>query len=433
MTSPPLIRVDQLGKCYCLGQTHAHSIRELVNGTVARWFSKATDCHETLTRAGDFWALRDVSFQISAGEVVGIIGRNGAGKSTLLKILSKIVAPTEGRVELRGRVASLLEVGTGFHPELTGRENVFLNGTILGMTKADVRRRFDEIVEFAGVGPFIDTPVKRYSSGMTVRLAFAVAAYLESEILIIDEVLAVGDLEFQRRCLGRMQQVSASGRTVLFVSHNMPSVRALTSRSLVLADGQLIFDGSTDKAIERYTRENATVQSGTPSVADLPRPFDGLSGHLRFVGLRVEGDTTFVEGACVIVTLLIQGQLPTLDYRVALQINRHDETPVGNIFSLPIEAPVPGDVQAVTLSLPTESLAPGRYHCAVSIGDTRSHLRHLYDSLADVLNFVIEDGPLATRAWLDAWGPIRFDAMQVLDCKIVESQVNSLESKVVGR
>ncbi len=205
-------------------------------------------------RTEDFWALRDVSFEVKQGEVVGIIGRNGAGKSTLLKILSRITEPTTGRVRLRGRVASLLEVGTGFHPELTGRENVFLNGAILGMHRAEIKRKFDEIVAFAEVEKFLDTPVKRYSSGMYVRLAFAVAAHLEPEILIVDEVLAVGDAEFQKKCLGKLQKVSKEeGRTVLFVSHNLNAVQKLCQTGIVLKEGQLIFLGHAEEAIQKYS------------------------------------------------------------------------------------------------------------------------------------------------------------------------------------
>ena len=200
----------------------------------------------------EFWALKDVSFEVKRGEVVGIIGRNGAGKSTLLKILSRITEPTEGRVTLRGRVASLLEVGTGFHPELTGRENIFLNGAILGMTKAEIRKKFDEIVAFAEVERFLDTPVKRYSSGMYVRLAFAVAAHLEPEILVVDEVLAVGDAEFQKKCLGKMKDVATGGRTVIFVSHNMHAVRRLCSSGIFLQSGKLIQKGELDPIIQMY-------------------------------------------------------------------------------------------------------------------------------------------------------------------------------------
>ena len=199
-----------------------------------------------------FWALKNVEFDIKKGDVVGIIGRNGAGKSTLLKILSRITEPTTGQIDLYGRVGSLLEVGTGFHPELTGRENIFLNGAILGMSKAEIRKQFDAIVDFAGVEQFLDTPVKRYSSGMYVRLAFAVAAHLQSEVLIVDEVLAVGDAEFQRKCLGKMKDVAGGGRTVLFVSHHMQSVQVLCNRAIYLDHGQLTHFGSVAEAIDHY-------------------------------------------------------------------------------------------------------------------------------------------------------------------------------------
>lgn len=203
----------------------------------------------------EFWALRDVNFEIKKGEAIGIIGRNGAGKSTLLKTLSRITEPTTGRIELNGRVASLLEVGTGFHPELSGRENIFLNGAILGMNRSEIRRKFDEIVDFSGVERFLDTPVKRYSSGMYVRLAFAVAAHLEPEILVVDEVLAVGDAEFQKKCLGKMDEVSKNqGRTVLFVSHNMSAVEKFCSRGILLRDGSVYYDGDVNKCIELYNK-----------------------------------------------------------------------------------------------------------------------------------------------------------------------------------
>jgi lipopolysaccharide transport system ATP-binding protein len=213
-------------------------------------------------RTEDFWALRDINFSVRQGEVIGIIGRNGAGKSTLLKILSRITDPTEGRVRIKGRVASLLEVGTGFHPELTGRENIFLNGAILGMTRAEINKKFNEIVAFAEIERFLDTPVKRYSSGMYVRLAFAVAAHLEPEILVVDEVLAVGDAEFQKKCLGKMQNVASNeGRTVLFVSHNMAAIKSLTRRGILLNAGQLVFDGASDEAIKTYTQSIPSAQN----------------------------------------------------------------------------------------------------------------------------------------------------------------------------
>jgi lipopolysaccharide transport system ATP-binding protein len=226
-----------------------------------------------------FWALKDVTFNVNQGDVIGIIGRNGAGKSTLLKILSRITTPTEGAVTVRGRMASLLEVGTGFHPELTGRENIFLNGAILGMRKTEITRRFDEIVAFAEIEKFLDTPVKHYSSGMYVRLAFAVAAHLDPEILVVDEVLAVGDLSFQKKCLGKMGEVSRGGRTVLFVSHNMAAVENLCGRAVVLHQGKLCFDGSSKDAIQHYLNSLSTV-SGTGHIVDL----DGVGDRRSIVG-----------------------------------------------------------------------------------------------------------------------------------------------------
>lgn len=255
--SSAIIKVENLGKKYRIshqGERQRYvALRDVLASKVKRLFQTRNSETGNQNSVEDFWALKDVSFEINRGEVVGIIGRNGAGKSTLLKILSRITEPTEGRITLRGRVASLLEVGTGFHPELTGRENIFLNGAILGMSRAEIKNKFDEIVAFAEVEKFLDTPVKRYSSGMYVRLAFAVAAHLEPEILIVDEVLAVGDAEFQKKCLGKMESVSrGEGRTVLFVSHNMATVRQLCTKGIVLRSGRVEFLGSASCAIESY-------------------------------------------------------------------------------------------------------------------------------------------------------------------------------------
>jgi lipopolysaccharide transport system ATP-binding protein len=267
--SKPIIEVKGLSKKYKLGVFNAKTLREEAEAFLARFSrGKAHTAHGTRQTASglvtsnsspvtaepssDFWALRDVSFDVQPGEVIGVIGRNGAGKSTLLKILSRITEPTSGEARIRGRVASLLEVGTGFHPELTGRENIFLNGAILGMSKQEIRNKFDEIVAFAEIEKFIDTPVKRYSSGMYVRLAFAVAAHLEPEILIVDEVLAVGDFEFQRKCLGKMKEVGNSGRTILFVSHNLGAVQALCQRGIWLKSGCVAGDGTAEDVCRQY-------------------------------------------------------------------------------------------------------------------------------------------------------------------------------------
>ncbi len=253
----------------------------------------------------EFWALRDVSFEVKQGEVLGIIGRNGAGKSTLLKVLSRITEPTAGRVTLRGRVASLLEVGTGFHPELTGRENIFLNGAILGMTRAEIKRKFDEIVAFAEVEKFLDTPVKRYSSGMYVRLAFAVAAHLEPEILVVDEVLAVGDAEFQKKCLGKMQDVSRGGRTVLFVSHNMAAIQSLCPRALCLEKGAIWTDTRAADSIRQYLR-NERHSEGLKDAVVIHR-----SAYIEItdVVLRANGHVTRTVHSGDAVTIELSYQL----------------------------------------------------------------------------------------------------------------------------
>ena len=284
------IRVEHLGKKYVLSHLASRgshrqytALRDVLTNAVLAPFRRLTKRHADAPLDGlnagksreEFWALKDVSFEIKRGESVGIIGRNGAGKSTLLKLLSRITAPTTGRIELDGKVASLLEVGTGFHPELTGRENIFLNGAILGMKRAEIKAKFDEIVAFAEVEKFLDTPVKHYSSGMYVRLAFAVAAHLEPDVLIVDEVLAVGDAEFQKKCLGKMQSVSANeGRTVLFVSHNMQAIRQMCQRVIFLRKGEVTYQGNPHEAISAYLGQGQNSESyATIDLSDYPRPY----------------------------------------------------------------------------------------------------------------------------------------------------------------
>jgi lipopolysaccharide transport system ATP-binding protein len=268
------IRCEGLGKQYRIGERERYkALRDTITDAFSAPFRRlrsSANGSKQPARNGDntIWALKEVSFEVKQGEVVGIIGRNGAGKSTLLKILSRITAPTTGEVQINGRVGSLLEVGTGFHPELTGRENILLNGAILGMKKADIVRRFDEIVAFAEVEKFIDTPVKRYSSGMYVRLAFAVAAHMEPEILVVDEVLAVGDAAFQKKCLGKMRDVSSAGRTVLFVSHNMGAIETLCTYALYLKQGRLESLGPTRTQVQRYISD---VQQSSPTTAEFPK------------------------------------------------------------------------------------------------------------------------------------------------------------------
>ncbi len=282
----------------------------------------------------EFWALKDVSFDVSRGEVIGIVGRNGAGKSTLLKILSRITEMTEGEVDLYGRVGSLLEVGTGFNHELTGRENIFLNGTILGMRRDEIRRQFDAIVAFAGVERFLDTPVKHYSSGMFVRLAFAVAAHLRSEILIVDEVLAVGDQEFQRKCLGRMREVATDGRTVLLVSHNMAAVTSLCSRAVVLRGGRLVFAGDVRGAVSEYASRDATRLVG-----DLTNRFDRRgSGEIRCTSLAVRnrsGSLTHSVRPAEPFEIVVEyeAMAPLRDIAFSIDVELRDGTRIATLYS----------------------------------------------------------------------------------------------------
>jgi len=301
------INVEKLSKRYRIG--FEKQARDTLAEVVSDWISKPIRNYRRLRSLTQFeekpqelmdvediiWALRDVTFKIKPGEVIGVIGKNGAGKSTLLKILSRITFPTYGTVELNGRVSSLLEVGTGFHPELTGRENVFLNGTILGMTRHEIDRKFDEIVDFSGISKFIDTPVKFYSSGMGVRLAFSVAAHLEPEILLIDEVLSVGDAAFQKRSLGKMEEVSKQGRTVLFVSHNMGAVRALCTRGLLLEEGALTMDDEVDVVINSYLSSKDVSTAGRLgwSAADAPQDKELILFGIEMVAASGEVKTTF--------------------------------------------------------------------------------------------------------------------------------------------
>jgi lipopolysaccharide transport system ATP-binding protein len=335
MTNRAII-IENLCKRYTIGHQGANGdgLRHAIESAIREPLTWLRSRRQKGLQQVDFWALKDVSFQIKQGEVVGIIGSNGAGKSTLLKILSRITVPSEGRIRIDGRIASLLEVGTGFHQELTGRENIFLNGAILGMTRAEIIRKFDEIVEFSGIEEFLDTPVKRYSSGMYVRLAFAVAAHLEPEILIVDEVLAVGDAAFQKKCLGKMGSFARSGRTVLFVSHNMEAIRTLCQRGIWLKDGRLHKDGKVDEIVEDYFNsisnesfscenldyglniQNVTLKNDRGEESSQFRPGEDLiieinydaqkRLELPYVVLGVQG----INGSCFTANMLLDGCRP---------------------------------------------------------------------------------------------------------------------------
>jgi lipopolysaccharide transport system ATP-binding protein len=382
-----VIKVENLYKQYRLGQVSTGSIAHDLN----RWWHTVRgkeDPYQKITGLNNrdeadsseyVWALQDINFSVKQGEVLGIIGRNGAGKSTLLKILSKVTSPTKGNIKVKGRIASLLEVGTGFHPELTGRENIFLNGAILGMTKSEIRSKFDEIVAFSGVEKYIDTPVKRYSSGMYVRLAFAVAAHLEPEILIVDEVLAVGDAEFQKKCLGKMKDVSGEGRTVLFVSHNMAAVKSLCTRGIVLEHGEVVFRSDAESAVNYYLTNTSQVKD--TSIADRT---DRLgSGVIKVIGVDLinqKGEIVeqVISGDWLKIRLNLNANLSVLDYSelfVGIALRDQEETRVASFFSdeMGTDFAKFQDKDYIDLVIPHFNLRGGMYDVTfqLSLGSTR--------------------------------------------------------------
>ena len=395
--SETVIRVENLSKKYVIRHKatgRSDTLRDLLTAAPQRLakslFGSRSAAIEDGTRE-EFWALKDVSFEVKRGEVVGIIGRNGAGKSTLLKVLSRITEPTSGRIALTGRVASLLEVGTGFHPELSGRENIFLNGAILGMTRSEVRRKFDEIVAFAEVEKFLDTPVKRYSSGMYVRLAFAVAAHLEPEILIVDEVLAVGDTEFQKKCLGRMKSVANEGRTVLFVSHNMSAVQSLCTRACYMAAGCLVFDGVTDDTLTVYSssgnqqvgsrwRRTSESHVGPLSFTEASVWLEGEQPNLKLMmDLRLKGDTPHSPAFIAVdiadgVGVVIMQALPLLGDMLMQDQDEH-------FLKMEVELP---------------PLVPGLYTVTYWVGP---HNTETYDLAESVVQFEVSTSPILGRSF----------------------------------
>ncbi|HUE89981.1 MAG TPA: ABC transporter ATP-binding protein [Vicinamibacterales bacterium] len=390
-----VITTRNLGKEYEIGRERAvnRSLRERITGHASGIGRRLAGRRMSATRSR-VWALRELDLDLRAGEVLGIIGANGAGKSTLLKILSRITHPTEGRAEIRGRVGALLEVGTGFHPELSGRENVFLNGAILGMSRAEVARKFDDIVAFAEVATFIDTPVKHYSSGMYVRLAFAVAAHLETEVLVVDEVLAVGDLRFQKKCMGQIDAVARSGRTVLLVSHNMDAVQRLCTRGILIEGGRLAADGTIQDVVRTYrARVTETNPLGTfrtegrrhSSWAEFRDVRIVSDGH-RVTAVAPEDDLTFEMD--IAVKPGVPGPESLRGLVVELVIHTDDGQPLMSLMNVDHEALELSGVQACTVraTLAGPTLIPGRYRLNLFLG--WPYLSHV-DEIADALEFEI--------------------------------------------
>jgi lipopolysaccharide transport system ATP-binding protein len=418
--SKKVIVVTSLSKQYRLGQVGTGTLKD----DLSRVWHKIRGKEDPFLKIGiqndrsrkndtDWvWALQDIDFSVGQGEVLGIIGRNGAGKSTLLKILSKITAPTKGEIEVHGRIASLLEVGTGFHPDLSGRENIFLNGAVLGMRKNEIKSKLDSIIDFSGVEGYIDTPVKRYSSGMKMRLGFAVAAFLEPDILIVDEVLAVGDAEFQKKCLGKIKNVSSEeGRTVLFVSHNLGAVKNLTTRCIMLEHGKLIAEGTPSKVIEDYLKmtmmpENTFLEQirinefwGKDVLLNSISPV--FRSGLSF--FHFSEDLIFEIGFCVINIL-------NASLRVGCTISTFDEKPVLSLMTEPvIEARISGQ-KSYTLRIKNLKLFPGSYKLSLSIGvGSFQETRKEYDVVRDALLFNIEnlsDSGNAIYNWIPGYGNV---------------------------
>jgi lipopolysaccharide transport system ATP-binding protein len=418
----PAIRVDNLSKYYRIGtrgRGPASDLRETIVEKVKGLWGRLRG-HGAARQAeegeGDLWALKDVSFEVQPGEVFGIIGRNGAGKSTLLKILSQVVEPTSGRVEMRGRLGSLLEVGTGFHPELTGRENVYLNGSILGMSRKEIDRKFDEIVAFSEIERFLDTPVKRYSSGMYTRLAFAVAAHLEPEILIVDEVLAVGDTAFQEKCLGQMQRNATHGRTVLFVSHSMPSIRQLCRRVLLLKAGRVVADGPPNEVIKGYFEDFQNSQTGC--LRDWADRDPGSTGQARILRLDVlcpdrKAIDSVEFGSALLMNMEVEFLEPVMHPTFGVLIGTmtgermldvrsvHDGMDIGE---------VEGKVR-IQISIPNLGLYPGEYLLSPWVADRTmkrnmdwaKNVRVLYVVPADGLSRDLQTSGTWGKYWVRSW------------------------------
>ncbi len=394
-----VVQVENLSKRYRLGeQSQQTSLKSAISDgmrSLQRRLTGRSQRRRTSSQPDEFWALHDVSFDIRQGDRVGIVGRNGAGKSTLLKILSRITEPSQGEVRLRGRVASLLEVGTGFHPELTGRENIFLNGAILGMSKVEIQRKFDEIVAFAEVERFLDTPVKRYSSGMYVRLAFAVAAHLEPEILIVDEVLAVGDVQFQTKCLGKMQDVAQDGRTVLFVSHNMAAVRQLCTSAILLQKGQLIMVGTGEQVVSRFLSSSHTSDANVRRIS--PYGIELVEATLEDADRQPTRSLVFNRDYTLRIAL--KGHEPLMNCGVVVNVFDSVGTLVSTLCSTE-EGVAPftlRDRLDVTFDLPQLPLFPGEYRASVYIFRPNDGIAYL--EAEDAMAFTVHPAIIKDAMW----------------------------------
>ncbi len=416
--SDTVVRVENLSKRYILGhqkQEGYTTLRDsIANGAKGLLKPFQRGSQSAKPSSEEFWALKDVSFEINQGDRVGIIGRNGAGKSTLLKILSRIVEPTSGQIGIKGRVASLLEVGTGFHPELTGRENISLNGAILGMSKAEINRKFDEIVAFAEVEKFLDTPVKRYSSGMYVRLAFSVAAHLEPEILIVDEVLAVGDAQFQKKCLGKMEAVGKEGRTIIFVSHSMGAITTLCDKVVFLEKGSVREIGEVDRIANIYLSE--LFENTVDDLSQLR--MSGMGKEIFFTDIQLVSDNNpnLLFGEDLNFVLTVKSSINMNDLILGASIYNNSGNCVGSLLTEDIFSIKTDETLSVNLKISATNLAPGNYYASFGLGQKDTQM--VFDAIIGKPNFQIL--PISVEKlqsianWHSSWGNICFKESELL-------------------
>ena len=418
-----MILVNHITKEYVLGQIGGTTLRDDLQRLSARIHHREDPTKkigEQGYKKGDtFLALDDVSFEVKAGERVGIIGRNGAGKSTLLKLISRVTAPTGGMIGLNGRVASMLEIGTGFHPELTGRENIYMNGAILGMRKKEIDAKLEDIIEFSECRQFIDTPVKRYSSGMYVKLAFAVAAHLDSEIMVMDEVLAVGDVAFQKKCLDKMNDVSRSqGRTILYVSHNMNTIRQLCKRCIVLDHGKLIYDGDVEEGIRQYMDVGGVTFEKKVDLAGASRG-RGISRRILFVSAEIHRDNNvYTSHETLDVTFSLEAESEQENVRFMMILFYQDGTRIAKTESTDFS--VHKGLNTVSVSVPNEGLADGAYYYEINILQrSRSFAREKCDCIPDVIPFSIHNrevfGVKGERWISNYWGHIMMKPIELVE------------------
>ncbi len=413
--SDTAIVFENVSKQYRLGQIGTGTLSHDLN----RWWHIVRGKEDPYLKIGEtndrskmgesdyVWALRDINYEIKKGEVLGIIGKNGAGKSTLLKILSKVTKPTTGFIKANGRIASLLEVGTGFHREMTGRENVYLNGSIMGMTKSEITRKFDEIVQFAGVDRYVDTPVKRYSSGMIVRLGFAIAAHLEPEILVVDEVLAVGDAEFQKKAIGKMQEVSHNhGRTVLFVSHNMGAVRNLCKNGIILHNGLIDFEGDVNTVVDHYLSTSKSTLNRKTVIEDKHRLFY-CSRDIELMEVELVNETEIATNESLKIKLKLKvNNLSKNEVRIKGMLNASNGNRVGCLFSEHFSVPKNQKPFEILLTLNNHNLAKGQYSLDfnIGIGDPTSAITD-FDLVYNTLSFEVVYDDFVTRELITKWAP----------------------------